>query len=282
MASPARPHTARAPHLRCETWSRAPSAPAVASGPDRRDRFLERLEQPGALVAHVRRVQATAPCGRRDQGHELVRGGVHPGRVDQPGREPERAGVQRGLDLTHHRPAFIVGGGAGLGAHHGPAHRPLPDEERDVQPEALLGDRIQVLPERAPAGHELVRAQGQRDDLAPGIGDGCERLPAVAGQLRRVPLAQVADEAAVHEQRAVRVTVRVDEPRRHDETRGVDHVRDARRRRPPTGRRSRGSGHPAPRRPRDARATRCHPRRCRRAEAGRRRSRADDDTAHRH
>ena len=135
MASPARPHTARAPHLRCETWSRGPVGASVARRPDRRDRFVERVEQPGALVAHVRRVQATAPCGRRDQGHELVGGGMHPRRVDQPGRQPERAGVQRGLDLAHHRPALIVGGGAGLGAHHGPTDRPLPDEERDIQPE---------------------------------------------------------------------------------------------------------------------------------------------------
>ncbi len=204
-----------------------PVRSSVASGPDRRDRFRERIEQPGALVAHVRRVQATAPCGRRDQGHELIGRGVHPGRVDQPGREPERAGVQRGLDLTHHRPAFIVVGGPGLGAHYGATDRPLPDEERDIQPEALLGHRIQVLPEGAPAGHELVRAQGEGDDLPPRIGDGCERLPTVAGQLRRVPLAQMADEPAVDEQRAVRVAMRVDEPRRNDKTRGVDHVRDA-------------------------------------------------------
>ena len=200
----------------------------VASGPDRRDQFLEGLEQPGTLVAHVRRVETTAPCGRRDESHDLLRGGVHPRRVDQPGRQPERTRVQRGPHLMHHRPALMVGGGACLGAHHGPTDRPLPHEERHVQPEPLLGNGIQVLPEGAPAGDELVRAQGQRDDLPPRIGDGCERLTAVAGQLCRVPLAQMADEATVHEQRAIRVTVRVDEPRRDDETRGVDHVRDAR------------------------------------------------------
>jgi hypothetical protein len=69
------------------------SGTSVTSCPDRRDRFVERLEQSGTLVAHVRRVQTTAPCGRRDQGNKLIGRGMHPWRVDQPGRQPERARV---------------------------------------------------------------------------------------------------------------------------------------------------------------------------------------------
>ena len=47
-ASAARPHTARAPHLRCETWRRAPAAPASRAARIVGDRLGERGEQPGA------------------------------------------------------------------------------------------------------------------------------------------------------------------------------------------------------------------------------------------
>ena len=68
-ASPARPQTARDPHLRCETWSRA-AGPGRA---DRRDRFVERREQAIGLVAHVGRVQPAARGRRGDERLDLGR-----------------------------------------------------------------------------------------------------------------------------------------------------------------------------------------------------------------
>ena len=229
MASPARPHTARAPHLRCETWSRAPAAPASRAARTVAIDSASDANRPAPslrmCVAYrpPRRAAAVTSCD------ELVGVGVDPGRVDQPGRQPERAGVQRGLDLAHHRRALRLGCRSRLGAHHGPANRPVPDEERDIQPERLGRDGVQVLAERPPARDQLVRSQRQLDELPPGIGDRRERVPAVAGQLGREPLAQVADERAIDEQRAVRVPVRVDESGRDDEPAGVDHLRDVAR-----------------------------------------------------
>ena len=89
----------------------------------------------------------------------------------------------------------------------------MPHEERDIEPERLAVDRVQVLAERPPARDEPVRTQRQFDELAPGVRDRRERVAAIARQLGREPLAEVAGERAVDEQRAVRVPVRVDEPR---------------------------------------------------------------------
>ena len=93
------------------------------------------------------------------------------------------------------------------------ADRAVADEERDVRPERLLRDAIEVLPERPPPRDEAVRPQRQLDDLAADVGDRRERVTAVAGQLGRVALVQVAGQRAVEEERAVRMAVRIDETR---------------------------------------------------------------------
>ena len=98
----------------------------------------------------------------------------------------------------------------------------MPDEERDIRTEWLLGDTIEVLPERPPARDEAVRAQGQLDRLAAHVGDRGQGVAAVARQLRRVALVQVAGQPSVEEERAVRVAVRIDEPRRDDPASDVD------------------------------------------------------------
>ncbi len=69
--------------------------------------------------------------------------------------------------------------------------------------------------------------KSELDELAPGLGDRGERIPAVPGQLGREALVQVAREGAVHEQRPVRVAVRIDEPRSDHAARCVDHPGDA-------------------------------------------------------
>ena len=103
----------------------------------------------------------------------------------------------------------------------------MSDEERHVQAERHTLDRVQVFPERPPASHQPVRAQGQLDELPPGVGDRGKRFAAVARQLGREPLAHMADQGPVEKQRAVRVPVRVDEPRGDDKTGGIDHLRHA-------------------------------------------------------
>ena len=64
------------------------------------------------------------------------------------------------------------------------ADRPVPDEERDVRPEPLVGDEIEVLPVRPPARGQAVRAKRQLDDLAPAGGhrrQRCRRSCPTAG-----------------------------------------------------------------------------------------------------
>ena len=99
----------------------------------------------------------------------------------------------------------------------------MADEERDVRPERLPLDLVEVLGERAPSRGERVRTKRQRDEIASDRRDRRERVPAIPRQLGRVALAEMADERAVEEQRAVGVTVRVDEPGRHHP---AGHVED--------------------------------------------------------
>ena len=108
------------------------------------------------------RVEPAAPGRRSDQGLDLRRGGVHPGGIDESGGEADRAGVERVLDRADHRRELLVGRRSRVGADDRCPDRALADEERDVQAERLLGDAIEVLPERPPSGDEPVRAQQQR------------------------------------------------------------------------------------------------------------------------
>ena len=144
---------------------------------DRGDRFVERREEPIGLVAHVGRVEP-ASCGRRgDERLELARVRVHPGRVDEPGRQADRARVERRLDPGDHGGHLLGRRRARLAAHDRCADRPVADEEGDVRPEPLVGDALEVLPERPPARGQAVRAKRELDDLAPAVVSGASESP---------------------------------------------------------------------------------------------------------
>ena len=190
------------------------------------DRLLEGGEHAGRLVAHVGGVQPATPGrGRYEQCH-LVGSGVHPGRVDQPARQPERPGVHRRIDLADHRVTLQVVRGSPIRPDDRAAHRPVSDEEGDVRTERDLVDGIEVLAERPPARDELVGSKRQLHQLAAAIGERRQRVAAVPGQLGREALGEMADERAVDEQRSVGVSVRIDEPWRHGPSRDVDDRRD--------------------------------------------------------
>ena len=162
---PARPQTTRAPHLRCEICSRAPAPPASRA---ERTVAIDSASEANNPAPSFRMCVAmtTASSGRADQCHELVRVCVDPRRVDEPRGQAERAGLERGLDLANHRRPLRLGWRR-LRPHHGPAHRPVPYEERDVQPERLGRDGVQICIERPPARDQLVRSQGELDELRP-------------------------------------------------------------------------------------------------------------------
>ena len=200
---------------------------ARAGRPDGRDRLVERLEQAVALVAHVGRVHAAAARRRGHERLDLIGRRVHPRGVDQARRKTQRTRVHRAVDRADHRRQLVGRRRAGVGTEDGPADRAVADEERDVRTEGLLGDPIEVLPEGRPARRELVRPERQVDKVAPGVGDRREAVAAVARQLGRKALVEVAGQGAVQEQRSVRVAVRVDEAGRHDPPGQVQDEPDA-------------------------------------------------------
>ena len=116
--------------------------------------------------------------------------------------------------------------GTCLGPEHGRAHRPVADEERDVRTELLALDLVEVLGERLPPRGQVVRSERERDQLPADRRDRRERVAAVPRELGREALAQVADERSVDEERAIGMTVRVDEARRHDHAADVQLERD--------------------------------------------------------
>ena len=102
IASPALPQTAREAHFRCETCSRAP-----ARRPGRWRWLVERRQQVVRFVAHVGRVQPAARAAPPDQVSTRPPC-VHPGRVDEPGRQAERPGIHRRLDRADHAASSSV------------------------------------------------------------------------------------------------------------------------------------------------------------------------------
>ena len=186
------------------------------------------VEQPVGLVAHVRRVQTAAARRGGDQRRDLVGRRRGPRRVDEPRRQPERAGVHRGIHLADHRrrsSRWRDPGRPARGRTRGP-YRDRRGTRRSAR----------AVPRRPRRGTRRRSASGrpssfgrsdELDELAAGVGDRRERVAAVAGQLGREALAEVAGQRAVEEQRAVGMAVGVDEPGRHDSSGGVDRV-DAR------------------------------------------------------
>ena len=151
---------------------------------------------------------------------------MHPGGVDESRGEADRAGVERVLDRADHRRQLLVGRRSRVGADDRSPDRPLADEERDVQAERLLGDAIEVLPERPPPGDEAVRPQQQLHGRAADVGDRGQRVAAVPRQLGGVALVQEAGQRPVEEERAVGVAVRIDEARRDDAAGDIEHGLD--------------------------------------------------------
>ena len=105
---------------------------------------------------------------------------------------------------------------------HRSAHGPMTDEERDIRANGLLLHLVEVLGERRPARRQTVRAERERHEVASDRRDGRERVAAVAGELGREALEQVAGQRPIDEQRPIGVSVRVDEARRDDPTLDVE------------------------------------------------------------
>ena len=94
------------------------------------DAVRVRLERAAAVVAVVRRVEAAVLADDLEERDELVVVGVHPGRVGETGREPDRALLQRLGEQPLHVRELVVGRRPVVVAHRAHADRPVRREVR--------------------------------------------------------------------------------------------------------------------------------------------------------
>ena len=227
-ARPARGHAPDGPGAGLEVRDLEPrrAARELACGAGRGDRLVDRVEDAGRLVAHVGRVQrrragaAAATSAATSSGRAWT-----PGRVDQAARHPERAGVERLVDVGGPSRASSAGVGARSADPRTAARTvPWPTRNATLGPSGCGVDRVEEARERRPAGVEAQATRSRRSSIArAGAVERRVRVPAVARQLGREPLAQVAGEGAVEQDGPIRVPVGIDEPGRDDVPGRVDH-----------------------------------------------------------
>ncbi len=114
-------------------------------------RFVDRFEQPGLLVADVRGVELSAPREHARHRDQLVGGRVAAGRVLQAAREARRSLLETLLEHVQHALELGWRQRAVLEARDGPPQRPLAEQQH------LVG-RDAVRLERAEVGRDVVPA----------------------------------------------------------------------------------------------------------------------------
>ena len=193
------------------------------------DRLRQGVEEAGRLVAHVGRVERTSPRHRGDERCQLPVAGVDAGGVDEAAGEADRTRVERLLEVADHGRQLLVVRRAVARPDHRAADRAVALEEGDVGTEVDRLDPREVVGEARPVERHPPAeiAHLPLDQLATGLGDRGEARPAVAGELRRHPLGEVADQRPVQEQARVGVAVRVDEAGADDPAGDLDDARHA-------------------------------------------------------
>ena len=148
-----------------------------AGGPGRGERLVEGVEQTVQFVPDMARVEAAGLGGDLGQPSQLACRSMDPGRIDEPGAEPDRPGVEGLPKVPDHRPGLDARGRPGSGADNGAPDRPVSHEEGVIGSEGLAVDRVEVLAERPPVGHLAGPGHGQLDGLATPLRDRRERVP---------------------------------------------------------------------------------------------------------
>ena len=188
--------------------------------------LLHRLEEPLALVANVARVQAPLIPNDRAEGGELVGRAVRARRIDQAGRETDRAFVHGTREAVPSLVELAVAGPAGGGTHDALAGASRADERaRLIAGRVVAGPRVSakvttcaLCPVHPSARSSSVRGKSFHR---------CRRTAAVAAHDERHAHVQRALERVVDEDRVVRVRVDVDESGSDDTVARVDHPRGA-------------------------------------------------------
>ena len=193
--------------------------------PPHGDRLGDRIEKCRALATNVARVERAPPPGAdTSEGDDLGSGRIGAGRIDQSGGQSPGAGLDGIGQGTLHRRQLAGGRLPPREAHRGDAERAVADELHDVHGRAVGVERVEVLTDRAPAKvHAARQVEGEALEIVEVlVADGRRRETTVADYLGRHALADLGLGAAIGPQAPVRVGVHVDEPGRHDSTRGVD------------------------------------------------------------
>ena len=195
------------------------------------ERLVHRLEQRVALGAHVGDVRAVVRRHRLRHLDQLRRAGVRARRIDEGGRDPERAVAHRVADDGAHRVELRCrrrrGGLAdGVGAHGRGA-----EVRADVDGVRVTADRVEPLAEAALAAEGALQARAR---LGVHLRDLLELLHLVVRRRGRRRLAEddggdalghhARDAAVLPQHRFPRVVLDVDEARGDDVASCVDAV----------------------------------------------------------
>ena len=186
-------------------------------------RLGNRLEDLGLLVAHVGGVEAAGRGRHPAERDELIGLGEAPGRIFEPGRQPQRpAGHGLGDEGLH--PLELFGRGRPVVVAHGRGpHGPVTDEGGVVQGRSRLLDAAQKAPGVPPVELEPVFLRQVRPHLLESLlGDRERRAAALAADERGHPLADGALGPGIDEKTDVGVVVDVDEAGRDGQTVGDD------------------------------------------------------------
>ena len=196
--------------------------------------IAHRLQQTVAFAAHVRGIDPALGRGCAGQRHHLVLARVFAGLIQQAGRQPPAALLQRLLQPPPHLAHLIRRGQPGLIAHNPGAQGVVADELHGVDRRAHRLEQRAVIRHRGPrrprtdAALHLARGQkrvGLRGPVRgkPGLSQTRNRgAAALAVDFGGDALRELAGRVGFDQQIGVRVRVRVDEARRNHAPGPVD------------------------------------------------------------
>jgi hypothetical protein len=187
--------------------------------------LFEGLHDVVALVAHMGRMHGLVSGQRLGQLDHLLGRGRHRRLVEQSGREPDRAGLQRRLEPPAHDLDLGPRGGPVEAVHGADPERSMTDLADRIQRRRRLVERLHIGAEIGEEALGLGADQIERRRRALADIERRQADPAVARDHRGHALADLAGHQGVGQQRPIVVGVGVDETGRQGLANRVDLAR---------------------------------------------------------
>ena len=189
------------------------------------DRLRDCRQERVTLASDVAGIEASGLAGGPGQADELVGVREHAGGIDQTGRQTDGPLVHGAPDLGRHGPELVGVWLRVARSHDQESDRPVTHQRGDVDREALARQAVEVAPEGGPVPGERRQGEGGGIDdiLPPGRREGGRARPAVADDLQREPLVDLAVGRRQSGKDEVGVRVHVHEPGRDHAAGGIDH-----------------------------------------------------------